>query len=383
MTGMVIPKLRASACRHVIGRCHVNRGQAPRPRALDIVGEIVEEHDALRRHADRLHHMIIGRRVGFPKPDRRGQEDFAEMAEHVGIGFREMLDMGPVGVGEGVERQRVGPRAPTAARCQAFRRRRSRSSLPGTGRRRCRCRATAQALKELGVARSRRARGAAGLVGRQSARRDRAGSQPACAAQHASALLKSISSTTRPRSNSSASAESGARPEIIPVVYKTGSDRGNGRPALASAAASLPFHDFGLFNAARGLGRGLCYADRRNLAQGRGNKTHENFLSAVAVIVVAGRAGLCPDDVPKYGEADKEKSPARRRRPIRRPRGPISGRWAISRNKRARTPGVVRSANAPKAWRVIRPRTPSRRPRPTAPPSNKIKRHLLTGVPGS
>ena len=84
----------SSASRHVIRRCHVNGRSGPRPRAFDILGEIVEEHDAPRRHADRLHHMIIGRRVGFSKPDRRGQEYFAEMAEHVGIGLREMLDMG-------------------------------------------------------------------------------------------------------------------------------------------------------------------------------------------------------------------------------------------------------------------------------------------------
>src|SRR5882757_810755 len=47
-----------------------------------------------------------------------------------------------------------------------------------------------------------------------------AGSQPAWAAQVAATLLKSISSTTRPRSNSSASAEWGRSGEFIPVVYK-------------------------------------------------------------------------------------------------------------------------------------------------------------------
>src|SRR5882757_689891 len=48
-----------------------------------------------------------------------------------------------------------------------------------------------------------------------------AGSQPAWAAQVAATLLKSISSTTRPRSNSSASAESGESGEVMPLVYKT------------------------------------------------------------------------------------------------------------------------------------------------------------------
>jgi hypothetical protein len=86
----------------------VDGGQALLARAFDILGEIVEEHDALRRHADRLYHMIIGGGVRFPKPDRAGQEDFAEMAEHIGVGFREMRDMGPVGVGEGIERQPFG-----------------------------------------------------------------------------------------------------------------------------------------------------------------------------------------------------------------------------------------------------------------------------------
>ena len=43
--------------------------------------------DAVRRHADLFYHVIIGRGVGFSKPDRAGQEDFSEMPEHVGIGF--------------------------------------------------------------------------------------------------------------------------------------------------------------------------------------------------------------------------------------------------------------------------------------------------------
>jgi hypothetical protein len=49
--------------------------------------------------------MIIGCRVGFPKPDPRGQKDFAEMAEHRGISLREMLDVGTIGVGKRVKRQ--------------------------------------------------------------------------------------------------------------------------------------------------------------------------------------------------------------------------------------------------------------------------------------
>ena len=76
--------------------------------ALAECGKVIEEHDARGGEADRLHHMIIGRGIGFPKPDRRRQIDFAEMAEHIGKGLREMLDMGVVGVGEGVERQATG-----------------------------------------------------------------------------------------------------------------------------------------------------------------------------------------------------------------------------------------------------------------------------------
>src|ERR1700687_5980964 len=99
---------RGKRVSHILGRLHVNGGQAPRACALDVLGEIVEEDNAWSRCADRLHHMIIGRSVGFPKPDRGRQKDFAEMPEHAGISYREMLDMGAIGVGEGVQRHAPG-----------------------------------------------------------------------------------------------------------------------------------------------------------------------------------------------------------------------------------------------------------------------------------
>src|ERR1700761_6637418 len=77
----ILKSQRGQRIRHIIGRCDVDGGQALLARALDILGEIVEEHDALRGHPDRLYHMMIGGGVRFPKPDRAGQEDFAEMAE--------------------------------------------------------------------------------------------------------------------------------------------------------------------------------------------------------------------------------------------------------------------------------------------------------------
>src|ERR1700722_278147 len=103
------PKLlnseRSQRVSDVVGRCHVNADQALRLRPLDVLGEIVEEHDAGGGRADRLHHMIIGCRVRFPKPDRRRQKDFTEMAEQGGISCREMFDMGTVGIGEDIKRQ--------------------------------------------------------------------------------------------------------------------------------------------------------------------------------------------------------------------------------------------------------------------------------------
>src|SRR5258708_18355541 len=54
----------------VIGRFHMNRGQAPGPRAFDVLGEIIEEHDTRGGNADPLHAMSLGRRVPVPKPDR-------------------------------------------------------------------------------------------------------------------------------------------------------------------------------------------------------------------------------------------------------------------------------------------------------------------------
>src|ERR1700688_1124642 len=74
-----------------------------------------------------------------------------------------------------------------------------------------------------------------------------AGSQPAWPAQHASVLLKSISSTTRPRSNNSASAEPGAsRGFVIAAVYEKRRRQATGepmsvlvRPAIAVEMAIL------------------------------------------------------------------------------------------------------------------------------------------------
>ena len=65
---------RGKRRRDVIRRSHMHGAQAPRPRAFDILGGIVEEHDARGGHADRFHDMIIGRGFGFPKPDRRRQD---------------------------------------------------------------------------------------------------------------------------------------------------------------------------------------------------------------------------------------------------------------------------------------------------------------------
>ena len=76
----------------------MNDGEAARAGTFDILGEVVEEYDPRSRHADRFHHVIIGRGIRFPKPDRRRQKDFAEMAEHPGIGFREMFGMGWAGL---------------------------------------------------------------------------------------------------------------------------------------------------------------------------------------------------------------------------------------------------------------------------------------------
>src|SRR6266545_7994952 len=87
---------------HVIRRCHVDGTKAARPRTFDIGSRVVEEQDPRRRHADRFYHMIIRFRVGFAQTDARRQEYLAEMAEHVGIGLREMRDMGRIGVGESI-----------------------------------------------------------------------------------------------------------------------------------------------------------------------------------------------------------------------------------------------------------------------------------------
>ena len=137
MTGQA-PSLnpeRVEGVGDVGGRSDVNGQKSPRPRAFDVLGEIVKEHDASGRHADRLHHMIIGLRIGFPKPDRGGQKDFAEMTEHDRHRLPKNVRHGGVGIGEGVKRQAPRRRAPGASRCRAFRPRISRSILPGTGRR--------------------------------------------------------------------------------------------------------------------------------------------------------------------------------------------------------------------------------------------------------
>src|SRR5439155_26568989 len=72
------PERRERLC-HVVGRGHVNHGEAARAGAFDILGEIVEEYDPRSRHPDRFHHMIIGGGIRFPKPDRGRYEDFTEM----------------------------------------------------------------------------------------------------------------------------------------------------------------------------------------------------------------------------------------------------------------------------------------------------------------
>ena len=45
----------------------MNRLQAPRPCAFDVLGEIIEEYNALCWNSDRPHDVIIGFRVRFPK----------------------------------------------------------------------------------------------------------------------------------------------------------------------------------------------------------------------------------------------------------------------------------------------------------------------------
>ena len=52
---------------HVVGRGDVNGFQAPRLCPFDVLGEVIEEHNALRRNPDRPHDVIIGFRIRFPK----------------------------------------------------------------------------------------------------------------------------------------------------------------------------------------------------------------------------------------------------------------------------------------------------------------------------
>src|SRR5262249_11827992 len=103
-----LPKLLNAECgkrsRHVVGRSDVNGGEAICPRARDIVRGIVEEHNAGGGRPDRAHDVMIGRFFRLSEPDAGGEIYFPEMAEHVGVGLREMRDMRPVGVGEGIER---------------------------------------------------------------------------------------------------------------------------------------------------------------------------------------------------------------------------------------------------------------------------------------
>src|ERR1700716_3742817 len=73
----------------------------------------------------------------------------------------------------------------------------------------------------------------------------------------------------------------------------------------------------------------------------------------------------------------------RRRRPIRRPSGPTSARWAIFRNKRAGTPGVPCAATMRRQRPRSRPRRRSRRPRPTAPPSSNNRRNPPAPCPAN
>jgi len=85
--------------------------QPTRLRTGDVLGQIVEKYDAVGRHTDRLHHVIIGLGIGLSKPDLGGGEDFAEMAEQVGKPGRKIFDVRNIGIGEGVKRQ-----APCGAR---------------------------------------------------------------------------------------------------------------------------------------------------------------------------------------------------------------------------------------------------------------------------
>ena len=181
--------------------------------------------------------MIEGLGVRLPQPDIRGQEQFSEMAEHIGIGGREMFDMGAVGVGEGVERQVFCRSREMPGDTGHFAGEDRIPPLKELGVRDADAERGAQAREELGVA------DLAGLMAQidvvtraKIVPRVRAGSQPAWPAQHASVLLKSISSTTRPRSNSSASADPGAsRGSVIAAVYEK-----RGRRATATRCRAQP-----------------------------------------------------------------------------------------------------------------------------------------------
>ena len=133
-----------------------------------------------------------------------------------------MFDMGAVGVGEGVERQ-VSCRARELSGDSGHFAGEDRvPPLQELGVRDADAEPGAQAREEFGVA------DLAGLMAQIDARRasenrpaSSPGSRPAWPAQQASVLLKSMSSTTRPRSNSSASADPGAsRDVVIAAVYE-------------------------------------------------------------------------------------------------------------------------------------------------------------------
>ena len=146
----------------------------------------------------------------------------------------------------------------------------------------------------------------------------------------ATTLPKSISSTTRPRSNSSASAELGRSGEFIPVVYKTG----QARATAGRLATSCPI---------RRLSR--CASCAKPWPEIR-EWSHEKNRWRRGCHRVAGRAGSGPRMLFRNTGTLTRTRRIRKSRPRKRRRGPTSGRWAIFRNKRATIPGGSRSDSA-------------------------------------
>ena len=213
---------RGKRRRDVIRRCHMHRGQAPCPRALRYC----------RRNRRRTRYARRARR-SLSRHDHRPPLRVSEARSSTTDRSR----------GNGrAHRHRLAKNARHARRW-CWRRHRAAAALPA--------RASIAAMPGISPAKiafhpsrncvsvmsmpsdaRRLSKKAASLISPRSCRCQAssgenrptrcAGSQPAWPAQLATTLLKSMSSTTRPRSNSSASAELGMSGEFMAVVYKTG-----------------------------------------------------------------------------------------------------------------------------------------------------------------